>query len=107
MDAAQITTVSDGRVFSGRQSVPLKLVDELGSERQAIAWLESARKVPKNLPVTDWKPASGQGFGLFSALGLGADLLGLDGLSARLAEAGAVTRGGMLVLWRPSPSAAP
>ncbi|MCJ2007155.1 signal peptide peptidase SppA [Methylobacterium sp. HMF5984] len=111
MDGAQVATVSDGRVFSGRQSVPLKLVDELGSERQAIAWLESARKVPKNLPVTDWKPASGQGFGLFSALGLGADLLGLDGLSARLAEAGAeagaVTRGGMLVLWRPSPSAAP
>lgn len=111
MDGAQVATVSDGRVFSGRQSVPLKLVDELGSERQAIAWLENARKVPKNLPVTDWKPASGQGFGLFSALGLGADLLGLDGLSARFAEAGAearaVTHGGMLVLWRPSPSAAP
>ena len=111
MDGAQVATVSDGRVFSGRQSVPLKLVDELGSERQAIAWLETARKVPKNLPVTDWKPASAQGFGLFSALGLGADLLGLDGVSARLAEAGAeagaVARGGLLVLWRPSPSAAP
>ena len=111
MDGAQVATVSDGRVFSGRQSVPLKLVDELGSERQAIAWLETARKVPKDLPVTDWKPASNQGFGLFSALGFGADLLGLDGLSARLAEAGAeagaVTQGGMLVLWRPSPSAAP
>ncbi|WP_375465006.1 signal peptide peptidase SppA [uncultured Methylobacterium sp.] len=111
MDAGQIGTVSDGRVFSGRQSVPLKLVDELGSERQAVAWLETARKVPKDLPVKDWKPAGDRGLGLFSALGLGADLLGLEGLSAQLAEIGgqaqAAARGGLLVLWRPSPADAP
>lgn len=111
MDGAQVGTVSDGRVFSGRQSVPLKLVDELGSERQAVAWLESARKVPKDLPVKDWKPATDRGFGLFSALGLGADLLGLDGLSAMLAEVGgqgqAAAHGGLLVLWRPGAADAP
>ncbi|WP_375456623.1 signal peptide peptidase SppA [uncultured Methylobacterium sp.] len=111
MDGPQVATVSDGRVFSGRQSVPLKLVDELGSERQAVAWLESARKVPKDLPVKDWKPADERGFGLFSAIGLGADLLGFEGLSARLgqigAEAQAAARGGMLVIWRPSPADAP
>ncbi|MGU3668680.1 signal peptide peptidase SppA [Methylobacterium sp. A49B] len=106
MDSNQLSTVSDGRVFSGRQSVPLKLVDELGSERQAVAWLESARGVPKDLPVKDWKPRSESDFSLWSAAGVGADLLGLDGLAARIRTVGAeaqAARGGLLALWRPEP----
>lgn len=106
MDPAQLGTVSDGRVFSGRQSVPLKLVDELGGERQAVAWLESARGVQANLPIKDWKPASESRFSLWSAAGIGADLMGLDGLAARLRSVGAeaqAARGGMLALWRPEP----
>lgn len=102
----QLAAVSDGRVFSGRQSIPLKLVDELGGERQAVAWLENERKVAKNLPVTDWKPRSESDFGLWSALGTAADLLGLDGLAGRLrgleSETRALTEGGLLVLWRPA-----
>ncbi len=93
-------------VFSGRQSVPLKLVDELGGERQAVAWLESARGVQTNLPIKDWKPASESRFSLWSAAGIGADLLGLEGLAARLRSVGAeaeAARGGMLALWRPEP----
>ncbi len=106
MSDQQLAAVADGRVFSGRQSVPLKLVDELGSERQAVAWLESERKVAKNLPVTDWKPRSESDFALWSALGTGADLLGLEGLGGRLrgleTETRALTEGGLLVLWRPA-----
>ena len=107
MDGGQVAAVSDGRVFSGRQSIPLKLVDELGGERQAVAWLESARGVSKDLPVTDWKPRADGDFSLWSAAGLGADLLGLDGLAGDLkrfgAEARSVADGGLLVLWRPAP----
>lgn len=107
LDEAQLAAVADGRVFSGRQSVPLKLVDELGGERQAVAWLEKEREVPKNLPVKDWKPKSEGGFKLWSALGLGADLLGLDGLAARLraaeAETAELAGGGLLAVWRPAP----
>ncbi|MDP4003572.1 signal peptide peptidase SppA [Methylobacterium sp. NEAU K] len=106
MDANQITAVSDGRVFSGRQSVPLKLVDELGGERQAVAWLETTRGVPKDLPVKDWKPRRESDFSLWSAAGIGADLLGLEGLAARLRAVGAqaeTASGGLLVLWRPEP----
>ncbi|HEX8417763.1 MAG TPA: signal peptide peptidase SppA, partial [Methylobacterium sp.] len=84
-----------------------KLVDELGGERQAIAWLENQRGVTKGLPVRDWKPKSESDFQLWSALGLGADVLGLDGLSAHLRALGDETtglaRGGLLVLWRPGP----
>ena len=107
MNEQQISAVADGRVFSGRQSVPLKLVDELGGERQAVAWLETERKVPKDLPVKDWKPKAEGGLKLWSTLGIGADLLGLDGLAARLraleAETAGLAEGGLMAVWRPAP----
>ncbi|MDH2310957.1 signal peptide peptidase SppA [Methylobacterium brachiatum] len=106
MDPSQLAVVSDGRVFSGRQSVPLKLVDELGGERQAVAWLEKDRGVPKDLPIKDWKPSKESDFSLWSAAGIGADLLGFDGLAGRLRAVGTQAEtagGGLLVLWRPEP----
>lgn len=107
MTEQQLAAVADGRVFSGRQSVPLRLVDELGGERQAVAWLETERQVPKDLPVKDWKPKSEGGLKLWSALGLGADLLGLDGVAARLraveAETAGLAEGGLMAVWRPAP----
>ena len=107
MNEQQISAVADGRVFSGRQSVPLKLVDELGGERQAVAWLETERKVPKDLPVKDWRPKAEGGLKLWSTLGIGADLLGLDGLAARLraleAETAGLAEGGLMAVWRPAP----
>ncbi|MGU3285895.1 signal peptide peptidase SppA [Methylobacterium mesophilicum] len=106
MDPGQLAVVSDGRVFSGRQSVPLKLVDELGGERQAVVWLENDKGVPKDLPIKDWKPSKESDFSLWLAAGVGADLLGLDGLAGRLRAVGAQAEtagGGLLVLWRPEP----
>ncbi|GEP00363.1 signal peptide peptidase SppA [Methylobacterium haplocladii] len=107
MTDEELVKVTDGRVFSGRQSVPLKLVDELGAERQAVAWLETNKGVAKDLPVKDWKPKSGSGFTLWSALGSSASLIGLDDLAARLravgTEAEGYAGGGLLVLWRPVP----
>ena len=48
MDDAQLARVADGRVFTGRQAVGLKLVDGLGNEKTALAWLEKEKKVPAN-----------------------------------------------------------
>ena len=44
LDDADLERVADGRVFTGRQGVPLKLIDELGDERTALAWLEESEK---------------------------------------------------------------
>ena len=59
MDEAALAAVSDGRVFSGRQGVALKLVDRLGAEPEARRWLAEAKNVPENLPTRDWKPPRG------------------------------------------------
>src|SRR6201996_7164861 len=55
MDDAQIEKVADGRVFTGHQAVDLKLIDQLGDEKTAIAWLVAQKGVPKDLPVRDYK----------------------------------------------------
>src|SRR5215475_4278796 len=55
MDDAQLAKVADGRVFTGRQSVGLKLVDQLGDERTAVTWLVEQKGVKKDLPVRYFK----------------------------------------------------
>lgn len=108
MSDAEVVAVSDGRVFSARQGLPMKLVDQLGSERDAIIWLETERNVARNLPVRDWKPASNSGFSLWSAAAFGADMFGLDGFASALRTATQAAAGarleGLLVLWQPRTS---
>jgi protease-4 len=55
LDRAQALTLADGRIFTGGQAFSAKLVDEIGGEDVAIAWL-ATKGVDKNLPVRDWQP---------------------------------------------------
>ncbi len=68
MTDAQLAAVDDGRVFTGRQAIGLKLIDEIGEEREAVAWLERVKKVPHGLPVRDWSTRNSlQQLGIFSS----------------------------------------
>ena len=108
MDNGQLTRVADGRVFTGRQAVGLKLVDGLGNEKTALAWLEKERKVPANTPVRDYslRPR----FGELSFLHVTAwtfEAVGLSAIAHRIEESGAVQAverlnlDGLLALWHP------
>ncbi|KAA2237907.1 signal peptide peptidase SppA [Salinarimonas soli] len=101
----QLAAVSDGRVHSGRQALALRLVDELGGEREAQAWLEREKGVAKDLPIREWKPKrDADGFGLLSAAAFGADLMGLERLGGALRRADVSDRlrlDGLLALWQP------
>ena len=51
--------VADGRVFTGRQALELKLIDELGDEKAAIAWLRARRrKIDPKTPVRNYRLSS-------------------------------------------------
>jgi protease-4 len=104
-DPAELNAVADGRVFNGRQALGLKLVDQLGSEREAVAWLEREKGVAKDLPVRDWKPRSSTDFPLVSWAAFGADLLGFDGAAESLRRAAAsidaAKLDGLLAVWHP------
>jgi protease-4 len=111
MDDGQLTRVADGRVFTGRQGVTLKLADEIGNEKTALAWLEKEKKVPASTLVRDYSLEPR--FGEFSFLHVAAwsfQAVGLSAVAQRLEEWGAaqaverLNLDGLLALWHP-PSA--
>jgi protease-4 len=55
LNPRDVAGLMDGRIYSGRQALENKLVDEIGGEAEAVRWLES-RGVAKDLKVVDWKP---------------------------------------------------
>jgi protease-4 len=112
MDDTTLQTVADGRVFTGRQALGLKLVDQLGDEKTAIAWLVAEKKIGADLPVKDFKlnPRFGDMTFLRATAAVALDAIGLGALSRQLEQAGvaqAVDRlglEGMLALWQPAPA---
>jgi len=109
MDDGLLEKVADGRVFTGRQAVELKLIDQLGDEKTAIAWLVSQKGVKADLPVRDYKlsPRFGDLTFLRSAAAVTLDALGLGAIARQIEQSGmaqAVDRfglDGMLALWQP------
>ena len=106
MNPAELAAVSDGRVFSARQGLTLKLVDQLGTEVDAVTWLERERGVAKDLPVRDWRPRGSSDFSLWTSAAFGADLLGLEHVASVLRSAAERTAklDGLLALWQPPAS---
>jgi protease-4 len=47
--------LEQGRVFSGRDALAHKLIDQIGGEPEAVHYLEERRNVPKGLKVVDFK----------------------------------------------------
>ena len=63
--AAAVPGLEAGRIYSGREALQYKLVDAIGDEQDAIAWLEKEKGVAAALPVVDWKPKRKDPFGGF------------------------------------------
>ena len=111
MDDAQLAAVDDGRVFTGRQGVGLKLVDELGNEKTALAWLAKEKRVPASTPVRDYSLQPR--FSELSFLHVAAwtfQAVGLSAIAQRIEAWDAVQTierlnlDGLLALWHPPTS---
>ncbi|WP_407070307.1 signal peptide peptidase SppA [Phyllobacterium endophyticum] len=80
----QALALADGSVFTGRQAVANKLIDELGGEEKALGWLKT-KGVDDKLPVLEWKPVEKSSLGMFfshSAVKMLAKYLGIPEESA-------------------------
>src|SRR5205807_7670614 len=55
LDAAALDRVADGRIFTGRQAVELKLIDQLGDEQAALEWLAKEKSIDPKLRIVDWQ----------------------------------------------------
>lgn len=83
----------------------LHLVDNLGGEREAIAWLQQEKNIRKDLPVRDWKQERTlERLGILSISARAAEVLGLSGLSLTLDRAANAAQGrmldGLLSIWQ-------
>jgi protease-4 len=109
MDPATLEKVADGRVFTGRQAIELKLIDEIGNEKSAVAWLAKEKQVDPASPVRDYrlKPRIGDLPFLHVAATATLDAVGLTGVAQRLQESGILMTAerlsldGLLALWHP------
>lgn len=104
LDPASVPGLVDGRIYSGRQALKNKLVDEIGGEDKAVSWLENKKSVTKKLEIRDWSVKKIDSFGIFGEstasiakkLGIPVDIfnknLGLERLRLD----------GMVSVWHPS-----
>jgi protease-4 len=105
---ATVPGLEDGRIYSGRQALSMKLVDEIGGEPEAVAWLTSSKGVEAGLEVVDWKPKSESNWSFLTGEASLADrlvsLAGLD-LATKLEKnrlIQALQLDGLLSLWHGS-----
>jgi protease-4 len=78
LTGAALDTVANGAVFTGRLALDNGLVDALGGEPEAIAWLESRNEALDGLPVFDWEVERDEPL-LVRLLGRGASTGGILG----------------------------
>ncbi|KYH02521.1 signal peptide peptidase SppA [Bradyrhizobium sp. DOA1] len=112
MDDTQLEKVADGRVFTGRQAIDLKLIDQIGDEKTAVTWLVENKGVKKGLSVRDYKlqPRLGDLTFLRTAAAVTLEALGLGSIAQQIGQTGVVQAvdrfgmDGMLALWQPAAS---
>jgi protease-4 len=55
MDVAHVRQLADGRVYTGAQALKLNLIDGIGGQDEALAWLEKERKIKAGLEIQEIK----------------------------------------------------
>jgi protease IV len=90
IDTSKVPGLEEGRIFSGRDALGHKLIDQIGGEAEVVKYLEDQRGVPKGLKIVDWKVSRDSDWGLLRvaahtlarAVGIGA----IDDLARALSD---------------------
>jgi len=103
LSPAAAKTLADGRVYTGFQAVKNGLVDEIGGEDAALAWLAAKRGITPGLTVEDWAtPEDEFDMARFTGKAMGeAALQALTGLSEKTQQTKRLTLDGLTSLWHP------
>jgi protease-4 len=86
--------LADGRIVTGRVGLEAGLIDAIGGELEAIAWLEAERDVPVDLDVSTAWPEPERGFDLIGTF------LGGQARAALGLPEGPITLDGLVSLWQ-------
>ncbi|NBP74041.1 MAG: signal peptide peptidase SppA, partial [Alphaproteobacteria bacterium] len=91
MAPADAAKFADGRVFTGLQALKAGLIDQIGGEEDAKAWLVEQRNVPSDLKIRTvrLKPDAGS------------LLVQLDSLARKTILSERLTLDGLISVWQP------
>lgn len=97
--------VTDGRVFTGRQAVDLKLIDALGDELDALAWLRKEKGIAESAKIRAYTANTNRFPNLTSMSGVLSFLTGtpqrsIEDQARALLGPGALD--GLVSVWHPS-----
>ena len=107
VNTAAIPGLEQGRIFSGREALQYKLVDEIGGEAEALHWLQDKRRLKKGLRIVDWKPQREGNWSLTGAMSqaITGGLVGTlrEAMAETLQKAGlaAIQLDGLVSVWQP------
>lgn len=96
LNAEEVLSLADGRIYTGRQAVKNKLIDEIGDEDDALKWLHENKKLSDKLEVKDMKVKKEKP----SFLEQLADVSGLSFIGDTINNRHRLD--GMLMMWQPS-----
>ena len=108
LDPASVPGLLDGRIYSGRQALGYKLIDQIGSEPEAVKWLEEKHGIAAGIKIIDRKPAQSGSIGFFGKallglVGIGVDELGQLSVISKLDKTlSGLSLDGLLSVWHPS-----
>ena len=101
MTAAQARELGNGRIWSGRRAIDLNIIDAIGGEETARAWLVSERGVSEDAKIVEWTVD-----GALNELGISGRFAAffrkLDGLQKLANKVGElVPVDGLMSVWEP------
>jgi protease IV len=92
---AQVLPLADGRIMTGNQGIESKLIDEVGGETEAVAWLEKNKGIKADLPIVTWYPIANADWTNFGKW-IGGEARAALGLPSE----GPVALDGLVSLWQ-------
>ena len=109
IDTRSVSGLEQGRIFSGREALSHRMIDEIGGETEAVQWLVEKRNIPKGLKVVDWKPKRASDWNLVGASAAVIGYLFGDRLGSELAQLlsndhtlGTLRLDGLISVWQGS-----
>ena len=93
---ATAMALADGRIYTGRQALANGLVDALGGEEEALAWLKKERGVDDKLPVKDVELEHSS-----SVIGSISRFFGARLLGGKMLLSERLTLDGLVSVWHP------
>jgi protease-4 len=108
IDTSTVPGLEQGRVYSGREALEYKLIDQIGGEAEVQKWLEEKRGVPKQLQIVDWKPEREDDWGILGLMGralvrlVGLQVPGFLTLASDDARLGLLRLDGLVSVWQPA-----